>query len=163
MAFPASAAQAAGTPSFNAAGAPTGTHVQTGIRRARLALAPRTSRVATYELAGVGNARATLTATYRATHDCRNNGGQVVETTTVKGRRIVHRFRVPRSAPLGDVGAIGGMPAGIGLVGALLTACGQPAHGFGWADWACLAAQAEPRSGGAWAAGAIPVPRSLRR
>jgi hypothetical protein len=68
----------AGT-TFNAAAAPTGTHLQTGTIGCSI-----TNGVVTcssYELAGVGNANATatLTATYTATVQCRNHGGQIVE------------------------------------------------------------------------------------
>jgi hypothetical protein len=81
--FSASAALATGTPTFNAAAAPTGTHVQTGSPSCSFVPAGSTNVVcSTYELAGVGNtnATATLVATYTATVDCRNHGGNVVES-----------------------------------------------------------------------------------
>jgi hypothetical protein len=67
------------TTTFNAAAAPQGTHVQTGTPSCSI-----TNGVVTcssYELAGVGNtnATATLSATYSATVQCRNHGGQIVE------------------------------------------------------------------------------------
>lgn len=80
----ASAAQAAGTPVFNAAAAPQGTHVQTGAPSCSFVSGTQNVTCSTYELAGVGNtnATATLTANYSATIDCRNNGGKVVAVKT---------------------------------------------------------------------------------
>ncbi len=67
------------TTTFNAAAAPTGTHVQTGTPTC--SVTGLTVNCSSYELAGVGNtnATATLNVTYTATVDCRNHGGQVVE------------------------------------------------------------------------------------
>ena len=77
VAMSASVALAATT--INPAAAPTGTHLQRGTIGCSV-----TNDVVTctsYELAGVGNAnaQATLTATYSATVQCRNRGGQIVE------------------------------------------------------------------------------------
>lgn len=79
IAFPAGA-QAAGTPVFNDAAAPEGTHVQTGTPSCAFAADGLTVVCSSYELAGVGNtnARADLATTYSATVDCRNNGGHIV-------------------------------------------------------------------------------------
>src|SRR5918995_4905690 len=75
-------ALAAGTPVFNDAAAPSGTHVQTGSPSCAFVTGTENVTCSTYELAGVGNtnATATLTATYSATVDCRNRGGNVVES-----------------------------------------------------------------------------------
>jgi hypothetical protein len=64
---------------FNAAAAPTGTHVQTGTPTCTVTNGAVTC--SSYELAGVGNAnaQASLTANYTATVQCRNHGGQIVE------------------------------------------------------------------------------------
>ena len=66
-------------PSFVAANAPTGTHLQTGA--ITCSVSGLTISCSTYELAGVGNAnaRADLNGSFAATVDCRNHGGQVVE------------------------------------------------------------------------------------
>ena len=65
---------------FNSANAPTGTHVQSGSPTC-LVGSNNLVTCSTYELAGVGNANATgsLDATYTATVQCRNHGGQIVE------------------------------------------------------------------------------------
>jgi hypothetical protein len=65
---------------FNSANAPNGTHVQSGTPSCSVG----TNNLVTcssYELAGVGNVNATgsLDATYSATVQCRNHGGQIVE------------------------------------------------------------------------------------
>ena len=75
-------ALAAGTPVFNEAAAPQGTHVQTGTPSCSFVTGTQNVTCSSFELAGVGNvdATATLTATYTATIDCRNRGGNVVET-----------------------------------------------------------------------------------
>ena len=70
----------ASTTTFNAAAAPSGTHLQTGT----IGCTVDSSQLVTcsaYELAGVGNANATATlnANYTATVQCRNHGGQIVE------------------------------------------------------------------------------------
>lgn len=74
-----SAAQAATT--INPAAAPTGTHLQTGTIGCSVDSTTQLVTCTTFELAGVGNtnATATLTATYTATVQCRNHGGQIVE------------------------------------------------------------------------------------
>lgn len=81
MAVSASSALAAGTPVFNDAAAPQGTHVQTGTPSCAFAADGLTVVCSSYELAGVGNtnATATLATTYSATVDCRNKGGNIVE------------------------------------------------------------------------------------
>lgn len=105
LAVSASAALAAVTTTINPAGAPTGTHLQTGTIGCSV-----TGGVVTctaYELAGVGNAdaTATLNATYTATVQCRNHGGQIVEvksqtqtapTTTGRLRPKNGRLDVPQ-------------------------------------------------------------------
>jgi hypothetical protein len=75
-------ALAAGTPVFDPTAAPQGTHVQTGTPLCSFVTGTQNVTCSTFELAGVGNtpATATLTATYTATIDCRNRGGNVVET-----------------------------------------------------------------------------------
>jgi long-subunit fatty acid transport protein len=82
MALSASAALAAGTPIFNPAAAPQGTHVQTGTPSCSFVTGTQNVTCSSFELAGVGNtdATATLSATYTATVDCRNRGGNVVES-----------------------------------------------------------------------------------
>jgi hypothetical protein len=73
-------ATASTTTTFNAANAPTGTHVQTGSPTCAVG-SNNLVTCSSYELAGVGNANATgsLQATYTATVQCRNHGGQIVE------------------------------------------------------------------------------------
>lgn len=76
----APSASAAITTTINPAAAPTGTHLQTGT----ISCSVGTDLLVTctqYELAGVGNAnaQATLDASYTATVQCRNHGGQIVE------------------------------------------------------------------------------------
>jgi len=68
---------------LNAAGAPGGGHIQTGgpvscIVNAQLVV---TCDDAAYEISGIGNtnANATLSASYSATVDCTNKGGNLVE------------------------------------------------------------------------------------
>lgn len=100
-----SASVALATTTINPAAAPTGTHLQTGTIGCSV-----TAGVVTctpYELAGVGNtnATATLNATYSATVQCRNHGGQIVEvksqtqtapTTTGQLRSKNGRLAVPQ-------------------------------------------------------------------
>jgi len=83
VAFSASAASAAQTTTIDRTQAPSGTHLQTGTIGCTVSSTGSVS-CSTFELAGVGHTNATLTlaATYSATIDCRNNGGQVVETKT---------------------------------------------------------------------------------
>jgi hypothetical protein len=104
-ALSASVALGAITTTINPANAPTGTHLQTGTITCSV-----TDGVVTctpYELAGVGNAdaTATLSATYSATVQCRNHGGQIVEvksqtqtapTTTGRLRPKNGRLDVPQ-------------------------------------------------------------------
>jgi hypothetical protein len=73
-------AVAAASTTFNAANAPTGTHVQTGTPSCSVDSNGLVT-CSSYQLAGVGNANATgsLDATYTATVQCRNHGGQIVE------------------------------------------------------------------------------------
>jgi hypothetical protein len=80
VAFAAVPALATGTPVFNAAAAPTGTHVQTGSPSCSFGSDGLTVVCSSYELAGVGNtnASASLVATYSATVTCTNNGGKTV-------------------------------------------------------------------------------------
>ena len=84
LAVSASVALATGTPVFNAAAAPSGTHVQTGAPSCAFGPGALDVTCSSYELSGVGNTNATasLTAKYSATVDCRNNGGNVVATKT---------------------------------------------------------------------------------
>jgi hypothetical protein len=74
-----SASVAFGATTINAAAAPTGTHLQAGTIGCSVTAGVVTCSA--YELAGVGNANATATlnATYSATVQCRNHGGQIVE------------------------------------------------------------------------------------
>jgi len=74
-------AQAAITTTINPNAAPTGTHLQTGTIGCSVDSSTGLVSCSTYELAGVGgsNATAALNATYTATVQCRNNGGQIVE------------------------------------------------------------------------------------
>jgi len=73
-------AAASSTTTFNAANAPTGTHVLSGTPSCSVG-SNNLVTCSSYELAGVGNANATgsLDATYTATVQCRNHGGQIVE------------------------------------------------------------------------------------
>jgi hypothetical protein len=81
MALALAAVPALAATTFNPAAAPTGTHVQTGTPTCTIS-ANGGVTCSTYELAGVGNtnATATLVARYSATVDCRNHGGQIVES-----------------------------------------------------------------------------------
>jgi hypothetical protein len=101
----ASASSAAITTTFDAAAAPTGTHLQTG--SIGCSISGGVVTCTPYELAGVGNsdATATLDATYSATVQCRNHGGQIVEvksqsetapTTTGRLRPKNGRLDVPQ-------------------------------------------------------------------
>jgi hypothetical protein len=77
----ASAASAATTTTINPAAAPTGTHLQTGTIGCTVNSTTLLLTCSSYELGGVGNANATATlnATYTATVQCRNHGGNIVE------------------------------------------------------------------------------------
>jgi hypothetical protein len=90
----------------NAGAAPTGTHLQTGTIGCSVDSSTGLVTCSAYELAGVGNsdATATLNATYTATVQCRNHGGQIVDvksqaksapTTTGKLRAKNGRLDVP--------------------------------------------------------------------
>ncbi len=81
VALSASAALAAITTTINPAAAPKGTHLQSGTISCSVNQTTGLVTCSTYELAGVGNANATgsLAATYSATVQCRNHGGQIVE------------------------------------------------------------------------------------
>src|SRR5438132_5390266 len=70
----------ASTTTFNAANAPNGTHVQTGTPSCSVG-SNNLVTCSSYELAGVANVNATgsLDATYTATVQSRNHGGQIVE------------------------------------------------------------------------------------
>ena len=84
FAAPALASQTL-TVNFDSAHAPTGTHFVTGTPQPSCtvnATGDVTCPTQAFELAGVGNTNATanLSASYTATIDCRNHGGQVVES-----------------------------------------------------------------------------------
>jgi hypothetical protein len=85
----ASAASAAGTTTVDFANAPSGTHFAGGTSEPTCTVSGTlvTCPAASFQLAGVGNADATeqVTATYSQTIDCRNNGGQVVESHQTTG------------------------------------------------------------------------------
>ena len=82
----ASAAFASQTTTVNFANAPSGTHFASGSASPTCTVTSSqvTCPSTTFVLGGVGhtNATETLNATYTATVDCRNNGGQVVATKT---------------------------------------------------------------------------------
>jgi hypothetical protein len=81
VALSASVASAAQTTTINPANAPTGTHLQTGTIGCTVDATTMLVTCSTFELAGVGGANATgaLDASYTATVQCRNHGGQIVE------------------------------------------------------------------------------------
>ena len=74
-----SAAQAATT--INPSAAPTGTHLQRGAIGCSVDPSTQLVTCSSFELAGVGGSNATgsLVASYTATVQCRNHGGQIVE------------------------------------------------------------------------------------
>jgi hypothetical protein len=74
-------AQAAISTTFDPTAAPTGTHLQRGTISCSVDSSTGLVSCTAYELAGVGNAdaKATLKATYTATVQCRNHGGQIVD------------------------------------------------------------------------------------
>jgi hypothetical protein len=89
MAWAASAAVAPGTyhASFNYAAAPTGTHLATGTAESDVTCTVDanlnvTCPTTVFDIEGVGHTDATalLSVVYSATVDCRNHGGNVVET-----------------------------------------------------------------------------------
>jgi hypothetical protein len=67
---------------INPANAPSGTHLQSGAIGCAVGGDGLTVTCSSFELAGVGNTNAdvALTATYSAVIDCRNPGGNVVES-----------------------------------------------------------------------------------
>jgi hypothetical protein len=73
-------AVSAAATTITSANAPTGTHVQSGTPTCTVG-SNNLVTCSTYQLAGVGNANATgsLDASYSATVQCRNHGGQIVE------------------------------------------------------------------------------------
>ena len=81
LAVSASAAVAAIVVTVNPDNAPSGTHLQSGTIGCTVG-SDLTVTCSSFELAGVGhtNALATLTGNYTATIDCRNHGGQIVES-----------------------------------------------------------------------------------
>jgi hypothetical protein len=70
------------TTTINPANAPSGTHLQAGTISCSIGSDGLTVSCSAYELAGVGNTNANLllTATYSGVVDCRNPGGNVVES-----------------------------------------------------------------------------------
>ena len=94
-------ALAAGTPTFNAAAAPSGTHVQTGTPSCSFVTGTQNVTCSSFELAGVGNvdATATLTTVYSATINCTNRGGNLVE---------VHNQAVTTSTTTGEISPVNG-------------------------------------------------------
>src|SRR5215213_6165349 len=101
VAFAAVPALATGTPVFNAAAAPQGTHVQTGTPSCSFVTGTQNVTCSSYELAGVGNvdATATLTTVYGATINCTNKGGNLVE---------VHSQNVTTSTSTGEISPVNG-------------------------------------------------------
>jgi hypothetical protein len=81
VAFSASAASAAQTTTIDPTQAPTGTHLQRGTISCSVNPTTMLVSCSSFELAGVGNTNATgsLVASYTATVQCRNHGGQIVE------------------------------------------------------------------------------------
>jgi hypothetical protein len=80
VALSASPALASQTTTIDPANAPSGTHLQTGT--IGCTVTGQSVSCSSFELAGVGHTNATLdlVATYTATIDCRNHGGNVVES-----------------------------------------------------------------------------------
>jgi hypothetical protein len=70
------------TTTINPANAPSGTHLQSGAIGCTVGGDGLTVTCSAYELAGVGNTNANvnLTANYSGVVDCRNHGGNVVES-----------------------------------------------------------------------------------
>ena len=81
MALLVGAPAAIAATTINPANAPTGTHLQSGSIGCSVDADTGLVTCSAFELAGVGNtdATATLSATYTATVQCRNRGGQIVE------------------------------------------------------------------------------------
>jgi hypothetical protein len=82
MAMSASVALAVVTTTINPANAPSGTHLQSGAIGCVVGDDDLTVTCSAFELGGVGNTNAvvSLTANYSAIIDCRNKGGNVVES-----------------------------------------------------------------------------------
>jgi hypothetical protein len=82
VALSASAALAAISTTINPANAPSGTHLQSGAIGCTVGQDGLTVTCTAFELGGVGNTNAnlSLSATYSATIDCRNHGGNIVES-----------------------------------------------------------------------------------
>jgi hypothetical protein len=82
MALSASAALAAITTTTNPANAPSGTHLQSGAIGCTVGQDGLSVTCSTFELSGVGNTNAdvSLTANYSGIVDCRNPGGNIVES-----------------------------------------------------------------------------------
>lgn len=78
----ATVALAVVTTTINPANAPSGTHLQSGAIGCAVGDDELTVACSAFELAGVGNTNAdlVLTASYSAVIDCRNKGGNVVES-----------------------------------------------------------------------------------
>jgi len=78
----ATAAMAAIQETITFANAPSGTHFQSGDIECTVGADLLTVSCTGFELAGVGNTNANvvLTATYSAVIDCRNHGGNIVES-----------------------------------------------------------------------------------
>jgi hypothetical protein len=108
----ASGASATIATTFNAAAAPTGTHLQTGTIGCTVDSTTLLVTCSAYELAGVGNADATATldANYTATVQCRNHGGQIVEVKSQAEARPTSSGRLhPKNGRL-DVTALSSGP-----------------------------------------------------
>jgi hypothetical protein len=101
LAFGASAALADQTTTFNPAAAPEGTHLVTGTPTPTCTVTTLSVSCNSYELAGVGNtdATATLVATYSATVQCRNRGGNIVE---------VHSQFIEATSTSGEISPVNG-------------------------------------------------------
>lgn len=97
----ATGALATGTPVFDLAAAPSGTHVQTGTPSCSFVTGTEDVTCSSFELAGVGNvdATATLTTVYSATINCTNRGGNLVE---------VHSQFVTTSTTTGEISPVNG-------------------------------------------------------
>ena len=78
----ASASSAAVTTNINPANAPSGTHLQSGAIGCTVGTDNLTVSCTTFQLSGVGNTNAdlVLSANYSAVVDCRNPGGNIVES-----------------------------------------------------------------------------------
>jgi len=101
LGFAPSTAFAATT--INPAAAPTGTHLQSDTISCTADPTTLLVTCSTYELAGVGNTNATasLFATYTATVQCRNHGGQIVEVKSqVEGAAVTTGSLSPKNGRL---------------------------------------------------------------